>query len=601
MVRHAVALALATLAGINSAVAGDFKLGPEIEGRVSGAATFGTAIRTQSPEPRVYGATASTQVPGAAPGELSGNGGANDLNFQKNHPVSTVLKGFVDLELKRRNVGIFVRAKAWYDFELEDGDRAYGNTPNGYAHNRPLSDAGFDPEAKFSNARLADVYGFGTFKVGDDIPVEVRAGRQAVYWGTARFVAGGINVITPVNVPGRVRPGALPEEGYIPVGALYADLGRGKQWGVDGFLQLEFRPNVAAPCGTFYNTSNFSPPGCNYASVVGNIPDPVALQQGLYPHRLPDVNARDSGQFGLSTRYTAEGLRTDFRVYAMNYHSRSPSIRATNANIAGGYGSLATFTRLTDPNGLKYQMIYPEDIQLYGLSFATRLDRSTRVYGELAYRPNQPLNMNAQDLIQAFLQRSPNSLLNLARNTNAIPPGGAFDAYDRFKVTTATLGSSKAFPGILGAPQLELRAEVGLSHVSGLPDPGVMRYGRFENYGGGAVNGVPCVDTTVAQKACAHDGFITTNAWGYRVRIAADYPEAFAGATLTPSLVVAHDVNGYSYDGTFLKGRVAFRPAIRAEWPKKYFAEIQYVHFNGGAYNLHIDRDTLAMAVGVFF
>jgi hypothetical protein len=63
----------------------------------------------------------------------------------------------------------------------------------------------------------------------------------------------------------------------------------------------------------------------------------------------------------------------------MKYHSRTPSIRATNANIAGGYGSLATFSRLTNPNGQKYSLVYPEDIRLYGVSFDTRLDPSVRV------------------------------------------------------------------------------------------------------------------------------------------------------------------------------------------------------------------------------
>jgi hypothetical protein len=600
MVRYAVALA--TLAGVSlSAAAGDFKLGDAVEGKLNGAVTFGTTIRTESPDPSVYGATASTRVPEVPPGRLSGNAAGHDLNFKKNRPVSTVLKGVFDLELKRQNLGVFVRAKAWHDFELKDGDRAYGNTPNGYAQNVPLSDKGFDPEAKFSNARLADLYGFGRFNVADDTPLDLRVGRQSVYWGTSRFVAGGINVINPVNAPARLRPGALPQEGNIPVAMTYANLGGGRQWGVDGFLQHEFRPSVLAPCGTFYNTSNYAPIGCNYASVVGSITDPVALAQGIYPHRLPDVNARDSGQYGLSARYTAESVRTDFRVYAMKYHSRTPSIRATNANIAGGYGSLATFSRLTNPNGQKYSLVYPEDIRLYGVSFDTRLDPSVRVYGEAAYRPNQPLNINAQDLISAFLQRSPTSLLNLAKNTNAIPPGGTFDAYDRFKVTTASLGLSKTFSRVLGAAQLELGGELGWSHVNGLPDPGVMRYGRSDNYGTGAVNGVPCTDTTLAQKACAHDGFVTTNAWGYRVRLAANYPGAFFSATLTPSLTVAHDVKGYSYDGSFLKDRVVLRPAVRADWKKEYFAELQYVRISGGAYNLLVDRDTVTLVAGVFF
>ncbi|MBI4984633.1 MAG: DUF1302 family protein, partial [Rhodocyclales bacterium] len=207
----------------------------------------------------MYGATYSTRVPGATPGQLNGNAGLGDLNFKKGRPVSTVLKGHVDLELKRQNLGLFVRAKAWNDFELKDGNRAYGNMPNGYVQNVPLSDNGFDPAAKFSNAQFADVYAFGKFDVGSGSFVDVRVGRQTVKWGVAKFIGGGMNAINAVDIAARVRPGALPQEGIVPVGMIYANLAAGKQWGVDGFVQYEYRPLVLPPCGTFFNASNFVP------------------------------------------------------------------------------------------------------------------------------------------------------------------------------------------------------------------------------------------------------------------------------------------------------------------------------------------------------
>jgi len=243
-----------------------------------------------------------------------------------------------------------------------------------------------------------------------------------------------VNVITPGAAPGLQRPGALPQESRLPVGMVYANFAAGKEWGIEGFAQYEYRPNVMAGCGTFFQVPNYAPVGCNYVSVLGGAPfllnDPASLTSGRYAHRGPDVDARDSGQYGASLRYLASNIDTDLRVYAMTYHSRAPSIRVTNPNIGGGFGALAT-TRLTDPNGLKYSMLYAEDIELYGVSFDSALDKTTRVYGEFAYRPNQTLNLNASDLIAAFLTRSPTSALNLAKGTNAIAPGGTFDGYDR--------------------------------------------------------------------------------------------------------------------------------------------------------------------------
>ena len=61
---------------------------------------------------------------------------------------------------------------------------------------------------------------------------------------------------------------------------------------------------------------------------------------------------------------------------------------------------------------------------------------------------------------------------------------------------------------------------------------------------------------------------------------------------------MAKDLHGYSYDGTFSKGRSAVRAGLRADWGKAYFADVQLTHFSGGKYNLVVDRGNLMIAVG---
>jgi hypothetical protein len=146
-----------------------------------------------------------------------------------------------------------------------------------------------------------------------------------------------------------------------------------------------------------------------------------------------------------------------------------------------------------------------------------------------------------------------------------------------------------------------LAAELGISHVANLPDAADMRYGRSEAYGVAAVPGAPCTDSYPG-KTCSLEGFTTNNAWGYRARIASTYNEALLGATLTPSLTVAHDVRGYSHDGTFLQGRVILAPALRAQWGRRYFAEIIYTRFTNAAdYSMLIDRDNVQIYTGASF
>src|SRR5207237_9774565 len=127
--------------------------------------------------------------------------------------------------------------------------------------------------------------------------------------------------------------------------------------------------------------------------------------------------------------------------------------------------------------------------------------------------------------------------------------------YDRFAVTTASLGINQGFPGVLGSQRVLFGAELGVSHIANLPDASVIRYGRSEAFGVAAVPGAPCVDSFPG-KTCSLQGFVTNNAWGYRARIASVYSGGPLGATLTPSLSLAHDVRGYSDDGTFLEATV---------------------------------------------
>lgn len=596
-------LLLAFWAGAACAV--EVKLGDEIEAKIGATVTLGTGIRTEEPLPQNFGPLAGNRV-GRPGGLTSANSGGPNLNFEKGSAYATVLKGFVDFDLHGRNLGAFTRLKAWHDFELESGDRLYGNFPNRFAQGVPLSDEGFAREAKFSNAMFTDAYVYGKYDLGGERRLDARLGRQVVNWGVAQSIGGGINVVNPTDFAAAQRPGALPQEYRIPVGMVYADFAAGKRWGLDGFVAFESRPHVLNGCGTYLNVATYAPTGCLQANVLPNVNEPNALASGLYVHRASDVEAQDGGEFGVSLRYTATELGTVLRGYAMNLHSRMFMLRGINAGagVSTDPTPAGVADRLTNPNGVKYALIYPEDIPVLGLSFDTRRGRATRIFGELSYRHRQPISLNLADVVDAFVVRNPNSLLNQpasGKNALALPPGATFDAFDRFDVTTLILGAGQGLPGILGAQHLIVAGEVGWSHISNLPDPGVLRYGRSDAYGVAQVPGFGCADNYPG-KTCAIDGFVTSNAWGYRARISASYPGALAGAALTPSLGVAHDVDGYSHDGTFLEGRTVWRTGLRAEWAKKYFAEIHYTHIRDATrYSMLVDRDHVVLFAGAAF
>lgn len=623
-VQHAIALSL--LSATLPALAMNMKPADGIDLSLVGTVTFGTMIRSADPDPNVVSRIPSTVVPGTTPGNLVGQTGGSDLNFKEGKPVSTVLKALLDFDVHSNRLGLFARMDAWHDFTLGHSDAAYGNYANGYTPNAPLSDRGFAREARFDGAQFRDAYVYGSLEPSAESRVDVRLGRQVLNWGSAQFIAGGISSGTnPVDLASQLRPGSLPQEARLPVAMLDLKLRLDKQWAVEGFVPFESRQNVLPGCGTFFDLASLVPHGCLVAgalsapipntpiSTVGSLTEHSLLSNGYYVHRLDDVNARRAGQFGFATRYTAASLATEFSAYAMNTSSSAPYFRMTIEDVngatlpAGLGGGLA---RLTSPTGLRYATVFPEHVRLFGAGFDTHLNPSARFYGEVAYRPNQPLGMNPNDLLTAFLLRSPTSLLQLHSNILAVPAGATWDAYDRYGVINSIVGGSKAVDNVMGADRVLISGEVGDSRIGALPDHMVMRYGRGLAYGTAPymLNGAltACSEAVpgfsgVPGKTCTGEGFITKDAWGLRARVAATYSNALPGMAITPSLLVALDMGGYSYDGTYSQGRTTIRAGLRADWGTRWYVDAQFTQFGGGSYNLMADRSNLMLAAGARF
>ncbi len=583
------AMAMACL----QAQAAEFKTESGLEGKINGVLTFGTQIRAKDPSPDGYSSAVSSFVAGVPSGHLIGQNGGPDLNFYKGDQISTVIKGVVDLDLKKDNIGVFVRASAWKDFALGQNDVAYGNYPNGFVQNTPLSDKGFASSTRFSNAEIRDAFLYGSTNLADGKKLEGRLGRQVLNWGGSQLLTGGINsAINPVDLSSQLRPGALPFEGKLPLGMLSAKLAAGAAWSLEGFAAYEHRGNVYPGCGTYFDVASFIADGCNMISFAG-ASEQQRLATDQYVHRTPDISPSGPSHYGFSVGFKSDTLNSDVKLYAMNTTSVAPSYRMT----------VNSQTSLSTANS-NYGLIYPENVTVLGSSFNKKISPELTAFGELAYRPNQPISFNASDLLGAFFGRSPNSLLALRKDILSIPVGGTFDAYDRFGVVTGSIGASKIFPKTLGAERVMVTGEVGFSHINGLPSQDMLRFGRGTAYGAAAYVGSTGLTTcteAVGGKQCTSDGYTSSNAWGIRVVASASYPDAVAGATLSPSVLIAKDIKGYSFDGTFSQGRTLIRPGVRAEWAKKYYADVQYNKFTGGNYNLLVDRDYLSVVAGMRF
>ena len=563
---------------------------------VGGSLTAGTAYRTESQETILTPNVNSSQI-GIVGNAITPTAGRNqddgNLNFSKGHPVSQVVNGYLSAAYKSGDYGGLFSAKAWYDHALKNGDVPWGNSANGYAANAPLSDAGAQGRSKFSGVALDNLYVNGRNDI-DSMPFEWKLGWQKLDWGNRYLVVGGLRDLNPIDIPALLRPGMLQrdQETRIPVPQIFARLGITKSTSVEGFYQFHFERNAANQCGTFYSGADWVADGCN-AVVFGNQTDRAAIATNNFIHRAANVLPSNTGQLGVALTQSVVEWATKFGLHFTQFHSRtgfagfSKSQRPAGAPYVPGNA---------DGQNPTYFLEWPDNIRMLGLTFETQFKGAT-AFGELTYRPNQPLQFNAADLLNAVVSNTgPTQLRDRA---NALPPGGVLTGFERHKAVQLQLGAVGQIPGVLGAAGMNWGAEVVYKNVPDLPDPSVLRFGRSDVFGQGAVNGV-CPPPGVPSQ-CSLDGYVSQNAWGIRTALGLRYANVYEGVDLIPSLLLGIDVSGWSGDGAILQGRKLAALSLRANLKSGLVADIAWAPTWGGSYNNQRDRSALALYVGQRF
>lgn len=573
------AMLLATL-NVQTAQAVTFELG-EVEGSFDSSLSIGMSQRMSDRDQAYY----STGNGGTATSNTMDDG---TLNFDKNDIFTKTFKGVHGLSLRHENLGLFVRGKYWYDFELNDGYQDHGNEVNSYTPGK-LSDDGFHDLAKFSGAEILDAYVYGEFEVANT-PLDLRLGRQVLSWGESTFIQGGINVINPVDVSAFRRPGAEIKEGLMPVNMLFASAGLTDNLSVEGFYQLEWEKTVVDGCGTLFSGADWAADGCDRLAFASTIPDSTNLAAGTFVNRSADQEPDDSGQFGLSSRYYADSIDTEFGAYYINYHSRTPYVSAFRS-------STGPHPAVGGPNPFTgtYTVAYPEDLELLGLSYQTSVG-TWALSGEISYHPDLPLQINGNDLLSAFLTDGNNPASPVNSRVAATPQGALVNGYDEYDVYQIQSTAIQFFDRVLGASRLSLAAEIGATYVEGLPDaesssgglPSNPRYGRATVFGSGAAG---------------EEGYTTKFAWGYRVRASLAYKDVIAGINLTPTVAWSHDIEGNSPSPAqqFNEGSKSISIGLGADYMARYTANVSYTDFFGGDYNYLTDKDYLSLSLGVSF
>ena len=565
-----------------------------VELSVSGRVSVGSAWRTEAADPQLlvpYNAAAMGLEGRAAGGQNTDD--ANN-NYRKGDMVSRVLKGHLDLRARAGTAAALVRVKAWRDFALLDDPRPWGNNPNGYVPDTPLSDAGAGRLGRFAGIALADAYVEDTLALGDT-RLFVRAGRQTLAWGERNTAGGGMAVLNALDLAAQHRPGALPAEFRIAQPMLFTRLQAGQSGlALEGYVQTGFHGTTLDMCGTFWAPTDYMADGCERA--FAGLPaasDRARLQNGAYIKRIASPFGEDGAQFGLGMVWKSATPGSEIGLYRARYHLRAPMPGLRKAGRAGP-GLIPG-----DPDGLNlaYFAEHPAGIDLYALS-ATHKQGTLTWSGEFDVRPNQPVQLPPADVLTPFLNATAPALLRA--DAAALAPGAPFHGYDRYRTTQLQLALHKEF-GLVARAAVGGEAGLVVKHVAGLPDPAVRRYGRSDVYGAGPVAGVCNATAAAAARQCSLDGYVTPSALEYRLRLDARWRAVLPRLDLGASALFTHDVKGWSHDFLINQGRRTLHLGLQLRYRERYFAELAYVPVWGGSYNYQSDRDYLSVAAGVSF
>lgn len=587
---RAMFAAAAIMAAVPAAQATDYKIG-DYDLTVNSTISVGSSWRVEGRDPRLIGR--NNGMGGVAPSTTTDDG---NLNFGTGDRFSTIVRGIHEFELKKaQDYGFFTRVRWFYDDALNNREVAKGHAPNGYIPNSELNDSGFHPYSRFDGVDVLDAYGYVNTSVAQK-PLNVRLGRQVIGWGESTLIFSPLAGLNTLDLSALRRPGVDLKEAFTPSEHLFFNLGLDETTSLEAFYQLRWRKTVTEGCGTYFASNDIAADGCRFVSLgadtAATLASPVG---GIY--RSNDFKPDEMGQYGLALRKYVGSIGTEFGAYYLNYHSRNPIISSVKQ------------TNPANPFTGSYALEYPEDISIFGLSFATNVG-SWAWSGEVTHALDVPLQLNTADLLVSVL--NPGGLYTnsyFRQRYNAAAAGEKVSGFDRFDVTQIQSSLIRTFDQALGSNRLVFLGEVGAVIVSNLADPstgiGAARYGRSPVFGtatplpvpGGAA--LPAADGTTAA------GFVTPFSWGYRARLTGEYRDALLGSIdLLPSIAWSHDVEGWSPEPgqVFNEGRQSIGLGLGFEFDPNTKASINYVKFmNSAAYDVFRDRDFISVSASYSF
>lgn len=309
--------------------------------------------------------SAARRLSGRSPALLSNiNTDDGNRNFDIGL-ISDRLDLLSELDVTYKSVGLRLSGAAWYDALYNRAND--NNSPATVNAFTVPSNAFTDATRKLhgKQAEILDAFVFGNGRIGD-MPASVRVGKHTLLWGESLLLAtNGISYgQAPLDIiKAQSVPGSQAKELFMPVGQVSGQLQPSTDLSFAAYVQYDWRKSRLPAAGSYFSSADILDAG-GERLLFARQPGPALL-------RGADTTARDSGQWGISARYYAKALDTEFGVYYLRFNDKLPQV----------------YTRPSEGN---YALVYPEDIRVLGASFSTVV-ADNNVAGEIHVRRNMPL------------------------------------------------------------------------------------------------------------------------------------------------------------------------------------------------------------------
>ena len=323
-----------------------------------------------------------------------------------------------ELDVTIRNVGGRVSVAAWYDAAYH---RSNDNDSAATANSFSVDHDEFTDATQQMHGRKVEILDAFVFANGHpaSVPANLRVGRHTLLWGESLLLATNsisyaqapLDFIKAISVPG-----TQAKELFMPVGQISGLLRPSTRLSLAAYYQFEWRGSRLPRAGSYFSSADFFDEGSERLFFG---PDGEALFHGR------DQTARDQGQWGISTRYWLEPVDIDFGLYYLRFHEKLPQLYLLpGAGLDPALGKTG-----------EYSLVYPEEIQLIGVSFATTV-ADVSLAGEVHGRFNTPLASIAQTVLPGTKADNADNPLYAVGNTLhaqvsatcVLPPGPLWDS-----------------------------------------------------------------------------------------------------------------------------------------------------------------------------